>query len=110
MPVDSRLLCMMHVSFLDKKACSQGMEEACTNKMSSTALKVSGKTLSNSCYASSMYTQADVQLNLHSNGQQDPTERFPEKEVLSCNGEVHSELYKDHEYALPPLGPPSQFQ
>jgi hypothetical protein len=110
MPVDSRLLRMMHVSLLDENARSQGTEGACTGKMSIATLKVSGKTLSDSCYASSMYTQADIQVNLDPNGQQDPTEHFPEKEVLPCNGKVHSELYKDHEYALQPLGPPSRFQ
>lgn len=68
MLADSRLLRMTHVSLLDEKARSQGTEEACTGKMSSATLKVSGKTLSDSCYTSSMYTHADVQLNLHPNG------------------------------------------
>ena len=57
MPVNSRLLCRMHVSFLDEKARSQGTEEACTSKMSSATLE---DTLSDSCYASSMYTSGHV--------------------------------------------------
>jgi hypothetical protein len=61
MPVDSRLLRMTHVSLLDEKARSQGTEEACTGKMLSATLKVvSGKTLSDSCYTSSVYTQAEI--------------------------------------------------
>jgi hypothetical protein len=68
MPVDSRLLRMTHVSLLDEKARSQGTEEACTGKTSSATLNVSGKTLSDSCYTSSIYTQAGIQLYLHPNG------------------------------------------
>jgi hypothetical protein len=43
---------MTHVSLLDEKAHLQGTEEACTGKMSSATLKVSGKpeTLSDSCH------------------------------------------------------------
>ena len=39
MPVDSRLLCMTHVSVLDEKARSQGTE-AYTGKVSNAILKV----------------------------------------------------------------------
>ena len=40
------------------------------------------KALSDSCYTNSVYAQADIQLNLHPNGRQDPTDQFLEKEVL----------------------------
>lgn len=109
MPVDSRPLRMPHVSVLDEKTRSQGTKEACTGKMSSATLKVSGKAHPDSCYTSSMYTQADIQSNLHPNGRRDPMEHFLEKEALPCTDEVHSELYKDREYALRPLELPSRF-
>ena len=90
----------MHVSLLDETTRSQGTKEACTGKTSSATLKVSGKAHSDSCYTSSMYTQADIQSNLHPNGQQDPVGHFLEKEALPCTAEVHSELYKDREYVF----------